>query len=115
METGERERGLSLIKFAWRRYNLDPLVQERFASRFGSLLDAEDQRHRKLMIEARARQLDDPGKKLASASEGKGLKGAARLRAKGGATSLIMAVMAGRRRSLHGEAGGGVMEKSQAE
>ena len=82
METGERERGLRLIKFAWSRYNLDPLVQERFVSRYGSLLDSDDQRHRKLLIEARARQLDDPGKKLASASEGKGLKGAARLRAK---------------------------------
>jgi soluble lytic murein transglycosylase len=45
-------------------------------------LDSDDQRHRKLLIEARARQLDDPGKKLASASDGKGLKGAARLRAK---------------------------------
>ena len=82
METGERERGLRLIKFAWSRYNLDSLVQERFVSRYGSLLDSDDQRHRKLLIEARARQLDDPGKKLASASEGKGLKGAARLRAK---------------------------------
>jgi soluble lytic murein transglycosylase len=82
MESGERERGLRLIKFAWSRYTLDPLVQERFVSRFGSLLDSDDQRHRKLLIEARARQLDDPGKKLASASEGKGLKGAARLRAK---------------------------------
>ena len=48
METGERERGLSLIKFAWSRYTLDPLVQERFVSRFGSLLDSDDQRHRKL-------------------------------------------------------------------
>src|SRR5271157_3125626 len=123
METGERERGLSLIKFAWRRYNLDPLVQERFASRFGSLLDAEDQRHRKLMIEARARQLDDPGKKLASASEGKGLKGAARLRAKragahiahngrhGRKTKVVARRSRGRR---HGEIPSGIEEKQAA-
>ncbi len=82
METGERERGLSLIKFAWSRYNLDPVVQERFVGRFGSLLDASDERRRTLLMQARARQADDPGKKLASASEGKGLKGAVRLRAK---------------------------------
>ena len=82
METGERDRGLNLIKFAWSRYMLDPAVEERFVARFGSLLDAQDQRRRTLLIEARARQASDPGKKLASASEGKGLKGAARLRAK---------------------------------
>ena len=82
METGEHDRGLRLIKFAWSRYMLDPTVEERFVARFGSLLDRDDQRRRTLLIEARARQADDPGKKLASASEGKGLKGAARLRAK---------------------------------
>ena len=82
METGERDRGLRLIKFAWSRYMLDPTVEERFVARFGSLLDSDDQRRRTLLIEARARQAEDPGKKLASASEGKGLKGAARLRAK---------------------------------
>jgi soluble lytic murein transglycosylase len=80
MENGERERGLRLIKFAWSRYNLDPAVQERFISRFGSLLDDGDKRRRELLVEARARALDDPGKRLAS--EGKGLKGVARLRAK---------------------------------
>ncbi len=82
METGERERGLRLIKFAWSRYTLDPAVQERFLSRFGPLLDEQDQRRRQLLVEARERAQDDPGKKLASASEGKGLKGAARLRSK---------------------------------
>ena len=88
MESGERERGLRYIKFAWSRYNMDPVVQERFVARFGSLLDANDERRRTLLIEARARQLDDPGKKLASASEGKGLKGAARLRAKRAGTQI---------------------------
>jgi soluble lytic murein transglycosylase len=82
METGERERGLRLIKFVWSRYTLDPAVQERFLARFGELLDENDQNRRKLLIEARVRQQDDPGKRLASASEGRGLKGAARLRAK---------------------------------
>ncbi len=82
METGERERGLGLIKFAWSRYNLDPALQERFLSRFGSLLDAQDQRRRQLLVDARARAQDDPGRKLASDSEGRGLKGAALLRSK---------------------------------
>jgi soluble lytic murein transglycosylase len=82
MESGERERGLRLIKFAWSRYNFDPAIQERFVSRFGSLLDEGDKRGRELLIEARARAQDDPGKRLASVSEERGLKGAARLRAK---------------------------------
>ena len=61
METGERERGLRLIEFAWSRYNLDPLVQERFVSRYGSApLDSNNERSRKLLMKARARQLDDP-------------------------------------------------------
>ncbi len=123
METGERERGLSLIKFAWSRYNLDPIVQERFIARFGSLLDSKDQRRRTLLVEARARRLDDPGKKLASASEGKGLKGAARLRAKragsqiarngrhGRKTKVVSRRSRGRR---HGELPGGIEEKQAA-
>ena len=123
METGERERGLSLIKFAWSRYTLDPLVQERFVSRFGSLLDSDDQRHRKLMIEARSRQLDDPGKKLASASEGKGLKGAARLRAKRAGTQIAHNGRRGRKTKVvarrsrgrrHGELPSGITEKEAA-
>jgi soluble lytic murein transglycosylase len=82
MENGERERGLRLVKFAWSRYAFDPAIQERFVSRFGSLLDDGDKRRRELLIEARSRAQDDPGKRLAAASEGKGLKGAARLRSK---------------------------------
>ena len=123
MENGERARGLSLIKFAWSRYNLDSVVHERFVTRFGSLLDSEDQRHRKLMIEARSRQLDDPGKKLASASEGKGLKGAARLRAKRAGTQIAHNGRHGRKTKVvgrrgkgrrHGEILSGVEEKQAA-
>ena len=122
METGERERGLRLIKFAWSRYNMDPIVQERFVSRFGSLLDSEDQRHRQLLIEARARQLDDPGKKLASSSEGKGLKGAARLRAKRAGTQSAhngrrgrkTKAVARRRGRRHGEIPSSASERQAA-
>ncbi len=123
METGERERGVGLIKFAWSRYNLDPTVQERFVERFGSLLNSEDQRRRELMIEARARQLEDPGKKLASASEGKGLKGAARLRAKRGGSELAHNGRHGHRSKAlarrsrgrrHGEIPSGADEKQAA-
>ena len=123
MDTGERERGLSLIKFAWSRYNLDPVVQERFIARFGSLLDANDERRRTLLTEVRARQLDDPGKKLASASEGKGLKGAARLRAKRAGTQIAHNGRHGRKAKAvarrakgkrHGEIPGDVWEKEAA-
>ncbi len=122
METGERERGLRYIKFAWSRYNMDPVVQERFVARFGSLLDATDERRRTLLIEARARQLDDPGKKLASASEGKGLKGAARLRAKRAGTQIAHNGHHGRKKVVarrargrrHGEIPGGEGAKEAA-
>ena len=39
LETGERERGLAMIRFAWGRYVLDPAVEEKFRSRFGALLN----------------------------------------------------------------------------
>jgi soluble lytic murein transglycosylase len=123
LDTGERERGLRLIKFAWSRYSLDPIVQERFAERFGSLLDSEDQRRRTLLIAARARETDDPGKKLASASEGKGLKGAARLRAKRAGIHIAhnrrnirktkIAARRGRGRH-HGDLGNGASERDAA-
>ncbi len=111
MDSGERERGLSLIKFAWSRYTLDPAVQERFVSRFGSLLDEQDQRRRQALIEARAHQLDDPQKKLASA-DGGGLKATARLRAKREGTAAARSGRRARRakavrrggRRRHGEA-----------
>ncbi len=123
METGERERGLSLIKFAWSRYNLDPIVQERFVARFGSLLDASDERRRTRLMEARARQADDPGKKLASASEGKGLKGAVRLHAKRAGTQVARNGHHGRKAKVvakrakgrrHGEIPGGDGAKEAA-
>ena len=92
-------------------------------SRFGSLLDAKDERRRTLLIEARARQLDDPGKKLASASEGKGLKGAARLRAKRAGTQIAHNGHRGRKTKVvarrsrgkrHGEIPGGEGAKEAA-
>ncbi len=122
IESGERERGLGLIKFAWSRYNLDPAVQERFVARFGSLLDESDQHRRKLLIEARARQLDDPNKKLASASEGKGLKGAVRLRSKKTGRQALRGGRHGRKTKVarrgrgrrHGEIQDGVFLKEAA-
>jgi len=81
METGERERGVSLIKFAWSRYAMDPAILDRFDQRFGSLLTDDDKRTRTAMLDARARAKDDPGSKV-TASESKGIKGAARARAK---------------------------------
>jgi soluble lytic murein transglycosylase len=80
METGERERGLKMIKFAWSRYPFDSVIQERFVSRFGSLLTDRDQERRKLLLAARAKQLDGAGKN--EDSEVKGWRGAARIRAK---------------------------------
>ncbi len=119
LESGERERGLSLIKFAWTRYTLDPPVQERFVSRFGSLLDDGDQRRRKLLLEARARQQEDPGKKLA-ASEGKGLKGVARIRSKKAGSQVAHGGRRGRKTNIakrggkgkrHGEIESGIARK----
>jgi soluble lytic murein transglycosylase len=100
MDSDERERGLRLIKFVWSRYNLEPAVQERFVSRFGSLLDEGDKRSRELLIQARAKAQDDPGKKLASASEGKGLKGAARLRAKRAGAAASRGIHRGRKAKI---------------
>lgn len=121
MESGERERGLGLIKFAWSRYTLDPPVQERFVSRFGALLDDGDRRRRKLLIEARARQQEDPGKKLA-ASEGKGLKGVARIRSKKAGTQVAHNGRRGRKtnvvkhggRKRHGEVESSSVHKEAA-
>ncbi len=82
METGERERGLALLKFAWTRYVLDPAVEEKFLSRFATLLNEKDHARRERLLAIHAVYKDDPGKKLASSNAGKGLKAAARLRAK---------------------------------
>jgi soluble lytic murein transglycosylase len=106
MESGERERGLNLIKFAWGRYTLDPAVQERFVSRFGALLDEGDQRRRKQLLEVRARQQEDPGKKLA-ASEGKGLKGLARIRSKKAGTQVAHNGRRGRKTNVAKRSGRG--------
>ncbi|MFT4079119.1 transglycosylase SLT domain-containing protein [Rhodomicrobium sp.] len=81
MDTGERERGAALVRYAWARYAFDAAAQDRFEQRFGSLLTDDDRRQRTAMLDARARAKDDPGSKVA-ASEAKGIKGAARVRAK---------------------------------
>jgi soluble lytic murein transglycosylase len=87
METGERERGLALIKYAWGRYVLDPAVEEKFRARFGTLLNEDDQRRRTRLLAAHTAFKNDPGKLLA-ASKGKkdkkGLRAAARAKAKKG-------------------------------
>ena len=80
METGERERGLAMIKFAWGRYLLDPVVEEKFRSRFGSQLNEKDNQHREHMLAVRAAYRDDPGKD--SDQHGKGLRAALKLKAK---------------------------------
>lgn len=80
METGERERGLAMIKFAWGRYPLDPVVEEKFRTRFGALLTEKDNQHRERMLAVRAAYRDDPGKD--SDSRGKGLRAALKLKAK---------------------------------
>ncbi len=80
LETGERARGLAMIKFAWGRYPLDPAVEEKFRSRFGSLLDEKDRRHREQMLAVRAAYRDDPGKD--ADSHGKGLRAALKLKGK---------------------------------
>ncbi len=78
LETGQRDRGLRLIKFAWSRYPFDPAVQERFTAKFGSLLDEGDQRRRALLLAAREKQKDDPG----SISDNRGYRSVARLKAR---------------------------------
>lgn len=62
METGERERGLAMIKFAWTRYPLDPAVEEKFRSRFGGLLTEKNLKQRERLLAARAAYKDDPVK-----------------------------------------------------
>ncbi len=82
IDLGERESGLAQIKYAWGRYLLDPAVEEKLRSRFGTLLDDKDRRHRATLLAIRAAYKDDPEKKLAQDSGRKGLKALARLRSK---------------------------------
>ncbi len=80
LETGERERGLAMIKFAWGRYVLDPAVEEKFRSRFGALLNENDRRHREQLLKVHAALKDDPGKDLEV--RGRGLRAAMKARAR---------------------------------
>ncbi len=80
LETGERERGLALIKFAWGRYMMDPAVEEKFRSRFGALLSEHDRRRREQLVAVQAAYKDDPGKN--SLVRGRVLRAAFKARAR---------------------------------
>jgi soluble lytic murein transglycosylase len=82
MDTGERERGLALIKYAWGRYVLDPAAEEKFRSRFGTLLSADDQRRHARLLAVHDAYKNDPGKVLAANKSKKAIKAAARLKGK---------------------------------
>ncbi len=62
METGQRARGLAMIRFVWARYILDPAVEEKFRTRFGALLTETDRRRRERLLAAHAAFKNDPGK-----------------------------------------------------
>ncbi len=79
METGERERGLALIRFVWSRYVFDSAVQERFISRFGQLLDENDRGRRDRLIAVHSKPQDDAGKSAASGFRNGSIKRAALL------------------------------------
>ena len=98
LETGERERGLAMIKFAWGRYVLDPAVEEKFRSRFGALLNENDRRRREQLLKVHAALKDDPGKD--SEVRGRGLRAAmkARARARRGRAAPHKALHRNRRR-----------------
>jgi len=84
IETGEPERGIAMIRYAWTRYVLDPAVEEKFRSRFGALLSEDDRARRGRLLAINAVYKDDPGRKAAQETGRKGLKAAAKLRAKAG-------------------------------
>ena len=98
LETGERERGLAMIKFAWGRYVLDPAVEEKFRSRFGALLNENDRRRREQLLKVHAALKDDPGKDLEV--RGRGLRAAmkAKARARRGRVAPHKALHRNRRR-----------------
>jgi soluble lytic murein transglycosylase len=75
LETGERERGLSLIRQAWVHGNLDPAVEERMRSRFGKLLTDNDRSLRQTWLALKARKWN-------ASETASGIKAAALLRGK---------------------------------
>jgi soluble lytic murein transglycosylase len=123
IETGEQERGLALIKYAWGRYALDPAVAEKFRSRFGALLNEDDHRRRARLLAAHEAYKNDPGKLLAASKGKKGLKAAARLKAKNTKNATVRrgsrrAEPRRRRRGAHLETGplvrGGILNAKAA-
>jgi soluble lytic murein transglycosylase len=82
LETGERERGLAMIKFAWGRYVLDPAVEEKFRARFGAILNENDRRRHEQLLKVHAALKDDPGKDSEVRGRVRGLRAALKARAK---------------------------------
>ena len=103
LETGERERGLAMIKFAWGRYVLDPAVEEKFRSRFGALLNDNDRRRREQLLKVHAALKDDPGKDLEVRGRGLGAAMKAKARARRGRVAPHKALHRNRRRADAGE------------
>jgi soluble lytic murein transglycosylase len=99
MESGERERGLSMIKYGWHRFALDPAAEEKFRSRFGSLLTADDNARRERMLAVRTALKDD---KIASENGRKGLKALSKLRSKTAKANRKRPTKAARRRGRRG-------------
>ena len=110
LETGERERGLAMIKFAWGRYSLDPAVEEKFRSRFGALLSDKDRRRREQLLAVHAAYKDDPEKD--SQAHGKGLRAALKAKARRGQNGPHKAQHRNRRR--HAEDGNGALPLREA-
>ena len=78
IDSGEREKGRSLIRQAWTRHELDPAVQTRMSTRFAGLLGDEDINLRKLWLALKLRRKDSGDVK--SSSKSGGLKEVALLR-----------------------------------
>ena len=95
-ETGQRERGLAMIRFAWGRYTFDPAVEEKFRSRFGALLSEADHRRRERLLAAHAALKEDPGKD--TEARGRGFRAALKARAKRGRNAPHRALHHNRRR-----------------
>ncbi len=99
LESGQRERGLALIKLAWRRYIFDPNVEAKFLAKYGALLDKTDQAQRKLLLQAHAALKAEPNNATSAGTHEKGLRAIAHLRARKGKGALLHATSRSRRRA----------------
>jgi soluble lytic murein transglycosylase len=109
IETGERERGIKLIKYAWHRFALDPAVEDQIRARFGSILEPADQAKRAQMIAIRAAAKED---KTASETSKRGLRGVAKLRGRTGKGKGRNRIA--RRRGRSADAGPRIQEEAGA-